>query len=1165
MANETTEHVFFDGLKTILPLSLMLFVVSLAAAGSVPEEKMARWDVPLLEKAPAIDGTIGDEEWKAATVVSGVANQANNVLVPRPTMFYMGWDAGHIYLACRTWVKPGHKPPVAGRTPRSASHLDAGLELVFTPRGKNVPPGRPDMAFKWNLNALGYVGQLTRIAVGQMLKNWMPNFKTATHLTEPDSAPLGGRWLEIEMSMTPSDFELAGENQAGDEWGMMLGFDRLGPTFQRVPANTGYFDPTKHTVGVLVEDKPVGRIFMDGFPGPSDGIGHVRFEVHNPTDADVTVDAVAEYAEHVQAKGKKELTEKPLLARSAQIQVPAGETRSVMIKEDFPRGLKGSLGSMFYRLSHGGRDLVRYFSYFREGYPEKLVKAVPDKRAFPLSSQFDPVRNELQVTSDAYYLADPTSVDHVRYAIRPKDNGGLVATGRMQDPVTFYYRDRVQLPGLKPGHYVLEAELVAEDGDRIGPETTSFKKLDESAAFSEWWDNDLGDTSQIIPPFTPVKRSDSTVSVWGRSYDLGTLGLPSRIRSQNGRVSSNGARIVVVVDGTEHVISAEGTPSFTDTTDWRVAFVGAADGAGLRFRSNGWVEQDGLCYVELRYGPEGKESLKVDELRIEYVLDGEQAEVLACVGPGSNFSARTTRVLDSGQQGRLWDTLDTGLGGAQMTVGSFYPCVWLGSERRGLLWWGDDDQGWFPDDDVAAHSVRRDGDAVILTNHIIGQPVTLDEERTVTFSYMATPFRPLPKGWRASIHSRDGTFDGPHKSRKDPETGKNIRAWWCLTPPSHDPEEWGELWAQYREEAKKKVRKRRPFDPNRARNGAYVHNSIPLIGYYQSLDQKVKRYFSEAWGEGRYSCFTDTHSDYLLWIIDRAFGEGGLKTIYWDLFFPTPVKAPHVGVGYELPDGRIQPGYFGFNLRRFMMRLYALNVRHGLAPGGNVAHATNAPFLVAAPWVDAILDGEAHLIREDSSFDYVDGWPVDRMRALSCSHNFGYHVTWMDKIVFRGPEAMALRRQQFDYIRMFDSWGTHNYEIITGRMLRWGINDPDVEYVPFWRNPHVESGDEDVLVSTWRLPDRVMLGVFNYDGEKAREVELEVDLEALDLIPEKPWQEFIRAYSLDRQADYSGAWGKDDTPEEEWMGEPKLDVHARTLNVGKIPPHRGRFLCIRRF
>ena len=1136
-----------------------------AAAAPVPEGKMARWLVPRMETAPQIDGAIGDEEWADATVVSGVANQANNIIVPRPTMFFLGWDEGHVYLACRTWVKPGHKPRVAGRTPRSASHLDAGLELVFTPRGRNVPDGRPEMAFKWNLNALGHLGQLTRIAVGQMLKNWMPDFATDTRLTEPGSAPRGGRWLEIEMSATPEDFELTGPNQPRDEWGMMLGFDRLGPTFQRVPANTGYFDPTKHTVGVLVEDAPVGRIFMDEFPRPSDGVANVRFEVHNPTDRPVTVDALAEFTEYVKEKGRKERVEKPLLVRREQLRVPPGETKSLRVRQEFPRDLGGNTGGMFYRLSHGDRELVRYFSYFKQGYPEKYVKAQPSKRAFPLGSQFDPVRNELQITSDAYYLDDPAKVDHVRYIVRSEDTKDKVATGRIEEPVTFYYRDRARLPDLQPGKYLLEAMLVTDAGEEFGPESTSFTKLDESEAFSEWWDNDLGDTEQVIYPFEPVDRSRDAVSTWGRTYRLGALGLPREVRSQEGSVMGAPARIVAVIDGREHVIVPEQAPRFTSEKDWRVEFEGAADGAGLRFRTAGWVEQDGLCYVELTYAPEDGEKINVDELRIEYPLSGDQAEVLACVGPGSNFSARTTRVLDGGRQGRLWDTLETGLGGAQMTVGSFYPCVWLGSERRGLLWWGDSDEGWFPHNEVAAHSVRREGKQVILTNHIIGRPVTLDGERTVTFSYVATPFRPLPKGWRASIHSRDGTFDGPHKSRKDPDTGKNIRAWWCLTPPSHDPEEWDDLWAKYGQEAEKRVRRFRPYDPNRARNGPYVHNSVPLIGYYQSLDQSVKRYFSNAWGEGRYSCFTDSHSDYLLWIINRAFAEGGLKTIYWDLFFPTPVKAPHVGVGYRLPDGRVQPGYFGFNLRRFMMRLYALNVRHGLAPGGNVTHATNAPFLVAAPWVDAILDGEAHLIREDSNFDYVDGWPIDRMRALSVSHNFGYHVTWMDKIVFRGPEAMRLRRQQFDYIRMFDSWGTHNYDVITGRMLRWGINAPDVEYVPFWRNPYVESGDEDVLVSAWRLPDRVMLGVFNYDGDNPKKVELEVDLQALDLVPEKKWQDFIRAYSLDRQADYSGIWGKDDTPAEEWMVEPKLNFHSRTLTIGTIPPHRGRYLCIRRF
>ena len=43
---------------------------------------------------------------------------------------------------------------------------------------------------------------------------------------------------------------------------------------------------------------------------------------------------------------------------------------------------------------------------------------------------------------------------------------------------------------------------------------------------------------------------------------------------------------------------------------------------------------------------------------------------------------------------------------------------------------------------------------------------------TIAFSYIATPFKPFPKGWRATIATEDGTFYQPFRGvRKDSKTG----------------------------------------------------------------------------------------------------------------------------------------------------------------------------------------------------------------------------------------------------------------------------------------------------------------------------------------------------------------------------------------------------------
>jgi len=211
---------------------------------------------------------------------------------------------------------------------------------------------------------------------------------------------------------------------------------------------------------------------------------------------------------------------------------------------------------------------------------------------------------------------------------------------------------------------------------------------------------------------------------------------------------------------------------------------------------------------------------------------------------------------------------------------------------------------------------------------------------------------------------------------------------------------------------------------------------------------------------------------------------------------------------------------------------------HDLVPGSQVAHATNDYLLVASPWVDAILDGEYHKLTDESTMDWVDGYPVDRMRALSCPHNWGFAISWMDHIHIKDKEKQdRVRRGLIDYVSMYDSWKGPSH----GAGPPLDINDERTEYIPFWRNPYVSGKDGDILVSMWRLPDRVLLCIFNADRAKTKSPTLVVDLDKLGLVPQLKWQEFVRV-----------------------TGDATLDFHKRELTVKGLPPHSGKQIWIRR-
>jgi hypothetical protein len=448
------------------------------------------------------------------------------------------------------------------------------------------------------------------------------------------------------------------------------------------------------------------------------------------------------------------------------------------------------------------------------------------------------------------------------------------------------------------------------------------------------------------------------------------------------------------------------------------------------------------------------------------------------------------------------------------------------------LWWGDNDKGWFPDDEVSAHDVIRvdgkgygkKGDVLVFRNHIIGKPVEVKGERTIAFGWNATPFKPLLQGWRNWAATEDGTFFQPFRGvRLDSKTGKKVKQtpsqknW--IHPESQYPEEWSSLWADQKTNnsclgyagADVHVRNMVPFDPFAARNGIFWgHMSFTLHGYGErTMEKHLYDYFKDEWYSGS-ETWNDSLIDYCIYLLDRAFREGGVCSTYWDITFPILHDNILGGLAYELPDGRIQKGYNGFNIRRFFQRLHGAAYDNNLLPGCNGAHSTHAYLTVAMPWLDAVLDGERNWNVDLSDNDWVDYYPTQRMRSMSIPHIWGLGICWMANIDSTNKAKTALTKiQQGEYVWLHDSWINPYVTPGPTRMpdsaLEWGMNAVDVEYIPYWRNKVIESGDEKVLVSVWKIPseEKVMFEVFNYGYKDSKDIKVKVNVKELGLSGKK--------------------------------------------------------------
>ncbi len=1136
-----------------------------AWGGDAAPDHTPTFQIPRIANPPVIDGTIDPEEWKGAMAVSGVTEQGSNELIPRPTTFFLAWDKENIYMACRAWMMPGRgKPHCSGRETGAPNCGDDGMELHWQPLGKNVPTSTSTTSsYKWITNMLGFSGDAVRVSVGQLFRNWEPKFKSAARQLPYGSAPNGGAWLECEFSASWKDFELTGPHQAGDLWKMMLGFDQLPGWIQaRIPCYSGYFDPSGYCRMTLAEDVPAVQVTMEDLPNVCYGQAAVTFKVYNPAAHPTALKIFARYAEfQTKKEGDKNVTsEVELLKKEADLEVEAGKAAEFKINEKFPRDPGKNLCAMEYLVKMGDKEIFKYYAPFRLNVPEYMVKIPPPTDAFPFDVGANPIRSIITVSGDSYYLDKPEDALKMDYSVTKKGDAQPIFAKTIDKSQLYFFRDMVKLPPLAEGEYEVSGTITLKDGKVLGPVIRPFKKLDEPKAFASWWDNKLGNTERVIPPFTPLELKGATVSLLGRSYRLGKLGLFESVVSQKEEVLAGPIRIVAVVNGKEEEIDIYGQPKITETQPWRVSFEGDAQGAGLSFKAKGWIEQDGWAQFSITYAPSDGKAAKVDALRIEIPVATEQAECLTCIGPGGNFSHRTTAVLPTGKQGRLWSSLGMGRAGSLTAKGSFMPLVWLGSERRGLMWWGDSDRGWFPEDDVTAHEVVRDGGQAILRNNIIGKTVSVEGERTFTFGLSATPFKPFPKNWRYVMYSADSTFCGGgdcgeytlakgDKVRLDwkmtvrpDSSGRYFDGWSLLTPPSDDPADWPGMWAKYKSLSDQKL-KDRWNNPAGARNGVFSHTSLALYGYgCKSADKEVVSYLAPELGD--HEGYTKPISDYYTYLLNRAITEGGLRANYWDISFPSPTWSLTNEMAYVLPNGKTQIAYPGFNTRRHMQRMYSLYTDHGLAPGCQVSHATNAYLLVMMPWIDAILDGEFHKLTDLSACDWVDGYPIEHMRALATPANWGLPISWMDHIEVTGEKGNMVRRGKSDYVRMFDSWcGMTNYSGPQSA-IEWGILDESVQFVPFWRNPFVTCADKEILISMWKQDGRVLVQAFNYNGKQEKDAVIKLDLAKLGLARHDGTLA-VRLLSAPGEA------------------VPTLDAVSGNISITGILPHTGRLFGIR--
>jgi len=267
----------------------------------------------------------------------------------------------------------------------------------------------------------------------------------------------------------------------------------------------------------------------------------------------------------------------------------------------------------------------------------------------------------------------------------------------------------------------------------------------------DWMFNRRGiealDPNFILPPFTPIKASENSVEVWGRTYLLGQHGLPEEVTALDEQLFAKGMEFSATVNEKEEIFKPEYTTilrKHKGVVEYLSRMTGETVDAEIRTQ----VEYDGMMRIDFTIIPRG--CVALNHFNYKITMDNTQAKYLHYTG--SRDSGMSLNVQKSSftmaipkQEGLVWES-------------PFKLLVWLGSEDKGFLWFTSSEKEWNPLDREKrpdALKVVRGNAGTSLQITPVSSELLIARPTTWTFGLMATPARPKPKGWRGNSMNYD--------------------------------------------------------------------------------------------------------------------------------------------------------------------------------------------------------------------------------------------------------------------------------------------------------------------------------------------------------------------------------------------------------------------------
>jgi hypothetical protein len=1037
----------------------LLFALCLActAAGVGDGYKSPQVMVPYAFTKPTMDGVVGDSEWQGAASINALRT-VNGQVSPRQVTFYLMWDEDNIFWAMRSPMRKGERviQEIREQDKDVNCVFDDSYELWFDVGAKS-PDGQP-VYFQFLSNFAGArYDVMQEPAVGNSRVSWTSGWIPKSRITAD------GTW-ECEVAVSRKAMYKDTPFAEGFKFSSLMSRNFKRPWEQNTVEGLGVFS-TRESYTACVLSKEAPAVHLTGVADTASQTLGLALGAWSKNDQSVRWSFESDGG----------------VSKSGVLDVNAGKTVSLPAMLDLDKP-----GDGYYRIKvtsvGGDKTYLDWCSARKFGDMSSLSQQMKDTGdRVNLALTFNPVGGYLRARGDFIDYDNRAVIDRCLVSVNNAAGKEIASTELKIDSLA-YVQGVIKLGDIPNGDYVTRLRALDSTGKEVLVRDSNFSKKDASKEFP-WWNTKHGNIERVVSPWTPVTYKNGQIGVWGRTMRSGAAGLPAAITTQGVNVLARPAEIVLKgADGVTKK-AALGKTAATLKADHRVTLTNKTKLGNLDLSSVVTAEFDGMYKVDLTVTP--KKATQVGSLQVVIPINEDLAQYFHVSGEGIRYGF-DYGFIDKAKTGRLWDSRK--IDGQHMTVGSFVPFIWIGCTKGGLSWFADNDQGWAPNDDVPAIEIRRDGKSVDLVLNLISKPFTIDSPRHITFGFEATPIKPMHKGWRMDTWWCGDTFFD--FAQVQPRGGDII---WTSMPAPLDKAASKALVDSFHASGKNAV----PY---------FENNSMGGFG-------PEPGYFGEQWKSSVNGAlwFEKTLSDYMIYSLYNWAKDCDIDGFYVDNIRPEPCANIEAGRGYLLPDGRVQPTYQIFDVRKYYLRMRAAFIEAGKTEPKIVLHMTNN---MVIPWIgaaDMAYDGEHNVLYPEMGKDFMDAWSLDRMR-LDFPAQWGTPINFMNEYQGNWDKdklAKAYRAYR-GMVILHDALPTGNapwwmFPDFAKARKDFGIDADDVRFIGYWQSGSGLSADaQAVKLAGWVRPGKVLVAVVNR-GE-AGKVTLSVDGKKLGLPAASTWQ-----------------------------------------------------------